>query len=794
MMPVIESLDRDGDGELSANEIDQAPSALRKLDANGDGKLTGEEWMAAPPPLTDGPRFAGFDGPFGPGGPGGRFRQDRKLVGDFDTDGDGRLSAQERRAARESLENEDSQNRRGRGPRGLGPGFGPVGFGRGGRGDREPAAAGPRVAPTDVERFPEAPLYEPTVLRTLFLEFENADWEEELAAFKDTDVEVPATLIVDGKTYPNVGVHFRGMSSYMMVPEGYKRSLNVLLDFVDAKQNLYGYRTLNLLNSNGDASMLSSVLYAHIARRYIPAPKANLVKVVINGEYWGVFANVQQFNKDFLAENYGSTQGARWKVPGSPGGRGGLDYLGEDIDDYRTRYEIKTKDDAEDWRALVALCRTIDQTPPDQLEAALEPILDIDGVLWFLALDVALVNSDGYWTRASDYSIYRDKKGKFHLIPHDMNEAFHGSQQPGFGGPRGPGGRGGGRERREPFRRGPGDGGDGVVERAEPPRNTTAPPDVAAGNSDRRDRRGEPTQGRRGPGRFPFVEGGVDLDPLVALDDPGKPLRSKLLAVPALRTKYLQYIRTIAETSLDWNQLGPLVAQYRALVEKDVEADTKKLASLEAFQRATDPAPPSAEDGERRGMRLRAFVEGRRKFLLEHSEITNLTSIAEKPSLASRRAASNEAHKPVTVVINELMPGNVSTIADPQGEYDDWLELHNFGTEAVDLSGMYLTDNRLHPRKWRIPIGTTLEPGGFLIIWADEDGKATSGLHANFKLAKNGELVTLSDTDERGNRMIHRVEFGPLRDGVAYGLLPASRDQLGPLVPTPGKPNQDSER
>ena len=46
--------------------------------------------------------------------------------------------------------------------------------------------------------------------------------------------------------------------------------------------------------------------------------------------------------------------------------------------------------------------------------------------LKFLALDVALVNSDGFWSRASDYSIYQDEKGRFHVIPHDMNEASDG--------------------------------------------------------------------------------------------------------------------------------------------------------------------------------------------------------------------------------------------------------------------------------------------------------------------------------------------------------------------------------
>src|SRR6185437_10051238 len=84
--------------------------------------------------------------------------------------------------------------------------------------------------------------------------------------------DVAATLIVDGKRYPNVGVHFRGMSSYGMVPAGSKRSLNVSLDMADAKQRLQGYKTLNLLNGHEDGSQLSTVLYSHIARQYLPAP------------------------------------------------------------------------------------------------------------------------------------------------------------------------------------------------------------------------------------------------------------------------------------------------------------------------------------------------------------------------------------------------------------------------------------------------------------------------------------------------------------------------------------------
>jgi hypothetical protein len=92
--------------------------------------------------------------------------------------------------------------------------------------------------------------------------------------------------------------------------------------------------------------------------------------------------------------------------------------------------------------------------------------------------------------------------------------------------------------------------------------------------------------------------------------------------VPSLRAKYLSYVRTIAEQDLDWKGLGPVVAGYRSLIEKEVEADTRKLHSTDAFKRATaDTAAASAPDGRRPGLSLRAFADARRSFLLEHPEV-----------------------------------------------------------------------------------------------------------------------------------------------------------------------------
>jgi hypothetical protein len=343
-------------------------------------------------------------------------------------------------------------------------------------------------------------------------------------------------MVVDGRTYRDVGVHFRGMSSYRMVPDGVKKSLNISLDYVHDAQRLGGYRTLNLLNGNGDPTLVRTMLYGEIARHYLPVARTNYVRVVINGESWGVYINTQQFNSDFTREHFGDRKGARWKTPGSPRGQAGMEYRGESVAGYRRLYEIKTKDDPKAWADLIALFRVLNETPPDRLPAALEPVLDVDGALRFLALEVALVNSDGYWARASDYNIYQDSKGRFHVLPHDFNEALEDERGFGFGGSR----------------------------------------------------------------------ASATLDPLVGLNDPARPLRSKLLAVPAWRDKYLSYVTDIATRWMDWKAVEPLVRQYQALIADDVRLDTRKLYSLDEFEAGVADGPDS----------LKTFLERRRAFLL----------------------------------------------------------------------------------------------------------------------------------------------------------------------------------
>ena len=139
--------------------------------------------------------------------------------------------------------------------------------------------------------------------------------------------------------------------------------------------------------------------------------------------------------------------------------------------------------------------------------------------------------------------------------------------------------------------------------------------------------------------------------------------------------------------------------------------------------------------------------------------------------------------------VNEFLADNEDGIVDEAGEHEDWVELWNAGEEPVDLSGMYLTDDLAEPTKWRIPEGTVIEPGGFLLFWCDDD-EDQGPLHTNFKLSKKGEEIGLFDTDENGNMQVDARVFGKQRTDVSEGRLPdggAEWSHFSP--PTPERTN-----
>lgn len=150
---------------------------------------------------------------------------------------------------------------------------------------------------------------------------------------------------------------------------------------------------------------------------------------------------------------------------------------------------------------------------------------------------------------------------------------------------------------------------------------------------------------------------------------------------------------------------------------------------------------------------------------------------------------------PDAFIISEIQARNNSTIRDEDGEYEDWIEIHNTAAVAGSLNGWYLTDNSLNLTKWKFP-NVSVAAGGYLVVFASNKNRPPNPspgnqLHTNFQLSENGEYLAL--VDPRTNVV---SSFAPNYPAFPPGEVSYGRDRSDPnlkgffTIPTPGQPNQ----
>jgi hypothetical protein len=118
---------------------------------------------------------------------------------------------------------------------------------------------------------------------------------------------------------------------------------------------------------------------------------------------------------------------------------------------------------------------------------------------------------------------------------------------------------------------------------------------------------------------------------------------------------------------------------------------------------------------------------------------------------------------PVGIVVNEVLTASTPPLVDA-------VELMNLTEAPIDVGGWWLSDNPSAPEKYRFPFGTTLKPGGFLVVTEHEfglGGASTTG----FALSSFGDEVLLFAADPAGDLLgyVHGLAFPGAADGVSYG-------------------------
>jgi len=145
---------------------------------------------------------------------------------------------------------------------------------------------------------------------------------------------------------------------------------------------------------------------------------------------------------------------------------------------------------------------------------------------------------------------------------------------------------------------------------------------------------------------------------------------------------------------------------------------------------------------------------------------------------------------PATVAINEFLTDNEAStgLRDEDNELHDWIELHNFGTQQVNLTGWSLADDADQPRQWTFP-PVTLNPGAYLVVFASGKNRAGLRLHTNFQLGSASEYLALYTPDEPAVPA-SAFNYPEQRINHSYGLTAAGPRYFS--VPTPGAANSPS--
>ncbi len=139
------------------------------------------------------------------------------------------------------------------------------------------------------------------------------------------------------------------------------------------------------------------------------------------------------------------------------------------------------------------------------------------------------------------------------------------------------------------------------------------------------------------------------------------------------------------------------------------------------------------------------------------------------------------------LVISEVLNANYSTLKQPDGNYYDWIEIHNRTSEPISLAGYALSNNAKNPAKWTFP-DVTIEAGEYLTILASgrdiTDAQKKNDLETNFKLSADGDVVLLFSPD---GEIVDKLLVPKAHADVSYGRT--GSELLFYTEPTPNEAN-----
>lgn len=617
---------------------------------------------------------------------------------------------------------------------------------------------------------------------------------------RESDELFEATFIfrneTENDTLENVGFRLRGNTSRSAQKKSFKIDIN---EFVSGRK----YRGVTKINLNGqhnDPTSARAKICADLADMLeIPSMRTNHVAFYINDVYYGLYTNTEHIDQNYVKKRFGNKNGNLYKClyPAD------LNYKGNNPESYkelvygRRNYELKNNRHADDYSDFANFVKVLNTTSAENLSCELEKVFNVNQYLKTIIFDILTGNWDGPIYNKNNFYLYHNQAThQFEYIPYDLDNTL------GI----------------DWFNQDWGNRNIYEWSQTDEPRPIYT---RLMENQEYRDRFSYYMQEvllniYNEAELYPYLDDirnklkpYIEIDTFHSLDygfdisdfENGFEFELGYFQTDYGIKSFIQERLVTAFTQLEMNDIKPVITNVinnhpNQSEQVEIQAqvlDDNGISDVEicyTFNNGAETCLQMLDDGSQNdgqandglyGILLSPTLEtGDIQYTIRVLDDNDQMSIFPRCSPKSLFVEEEE----LKLAINEFMASNNTIIGDESNEFDDWIELYNYGSTPIYLGDKYLSDNPENTDKWSMP-NYTIQAGEFLLIWADDD-RNQGTFHTNFKLTKEGEDIGIYDNDET---LIDHIEYSAQESDISSGRIPNGTGSFIAMVPTPGASN-----
>lgn len=625
----------------------------------------------------------------------------------------------------------------------------------------------------------EGPIYRDDMVPRVdvFIDPDTLDWiYENVDSYIEFHADFVFTTDTISDTIPEIGFRLRGNTSR----ESQKKSFKISFNTFHSGRQYYGVEKLNLNGEHNDPSVIRSKIAWDLFRDFgIPAARANHVEVYINGDYYGLYINVEHIDEEFVESRFENKDGNLYKClwPADLDDRGSNPENYKHMQGDRRVYDLQTNVLEDDYSDIAQFISQLNQLSSADFECEIVKDFNVYDYLKVIAVDVFLGNWDGPIYNKNNFYLYHNSQyDRMEYIPYDLDNTFgidwmgrdwktrniydwrkHGEPRPIYS-----------RMMEAASLR-------EIYSQYSAQLMSEAYTGEAFINEILRIKNMITPYLENDP-YYPLDYGFTMEDFNNSYDQAlGNHVKEGIFP-------YIETRRTSTLNQLENYSDQAIINHIRYKIKNDgadlrIRANVKEeVQSVSILYQVDGGTPLSLEmydDGQHNDVLANDGVFANTienipintviTYQIEAVHFNGNTNIKPCDQITYHFQESTG----VLLRINEFMAKNDTTIADEYGDYGDWIEVYNADEVPVYLGNKYLTDDLEDRNKWQMP-DTYLSAKAFVLFWADDDPDKGS-YHTNFKLSAEGEEIGLFDAGNTGYARLDSIVFGAQQADISQG-------------------------